>query len=169
MSFKRNRELLTCFITAVALIGCVMIQQSALEEEHRINQPFENGLMAQARIDSVATADKGGVLASFKDSQGKEQQARVENHSTVEYRKGEQLIVSYQADDMLFVRVPWRTMSGEQYQFLNKMFWCFHGVGIFIILMGLYRRFVRAPVKDGIDTATLGTSYVVKKSVFRTG
>lgn len=99
-SSRRNVELILSFVFGVHFLFVAISHLNVAADRFEQSQPFENGLLAQAKIVEIPDNQRGGtpVSVQFTNNKRKVQMSKTLVHYPEYLRVGQSVEISYQPD-----------------------------------------------------------------------
>ena len=168
-SSRRNVELILSFVFGVHFLFVAISHLNAAADRFEQSQPFENGLLAQAKIVEVPDNQRGGtpVSVQFTNNKRKVQKSKALVHYPEYLRVGQSVEISYQPDNPEWVRAPELGWSESEYAGWRGMslVWLFGAICIFPL--AIWRRFKKPTYTPALELSEGDTDFRVKQHYFR--
>ena len=168
-SSRRNVELILSFVFGVHFLFVAISHLNVAADRFEQSQPFENGLLAQAKIVEIPDNQRDGtpVSVQFTNNKRKVQMSKTLVHYPEYLRVGQSVEISYQPDNPEWVRAPELGWSESEYAGWRGMslVWLFGAISIFPL--AIWCRFKKPTYKPALELSEGDNVFRVKQHYFR--
>ncbi len=166
-STRKNIQLVGTFVFGLYFLFVAVSHYQAAEARYSSSQPFENGLMAQAKIIHVPERSRDGTLFRFKDNLGQTHESRSLVYYPEYLRVGQTYEISYEPENTAWVRAPSLGWTESEYAGWRLMSIVWMVGAICVFPLGLWRRFRTPPIEPEFQISEYATEYRVKQHYLR--